>query len=417
MSNWSPQIPGNTGTSGNAGTPGNTGAMPIARWCAECSVPGLYPELSDDAAILIASGRVDAQTREVVVRRIEADRIFPELGGYARLRRMDIELAALRRHKPASKPVAAAVGLRATELSRRIGSARTTFVTDRQSFSSGFRGVRKDRREDVHLDVEQREALFKALRKTPTANLRREGWLGRATAVATDRIGPGVIRMIGVGMGSPTFEDKANVVIDRFRVAAQRTRPGGGPQGPSATFEDRFETLLFLTGTLYQRIVTSHSWSTEHFDAYRGQLHLVAEIASIAADASDLARIHTTLEAQGLAGTRDKELDPIWAELVQRVVEIGRVATVIDAADAHLAAMRRQGTVTTVDAQIEELVRRAGEREVFTENTRSVVGQLEIAAEVLGGGGLGTGLPGLPPPFGDSDVGNYDGRADGNPKR
>ncbi|MDF0530455.1 hypothetical protein P0W64_13175 [Tsukamurella sp. 8F] len=332
-------------------------------------MPGFRPDLSDGAALLIAAGRLPQQTREVVLRRFESDATFPDLGGYARLRRLTrtAERASSERRREPLAPLAGAIdaaeSLRAAEARRKLGSYRHGFTVNRRSFGAGVRAVRRARRDAVHLDLDERDLLFDALCRTPAPIV------PGSAALAARRF---------VRAAAPVVRLATLHAPDAIADWVEGHRP---PDTESSVFDDRYEVLLYVAGAVYDRVVDSRSAHSGELDEQLLQLDLATDLVQISADATALGDVWGNLRgAPGLAdGARSGELDRVWNELVDRVVALSAVGDLVDAEDKRIGADKRSRSevAASVDEQIDELVRRSGERELSIAGARRVAAQLE----------------------------------------
>ncbi len=351
---------------------------PVRRWCEARAIPGRRPDLSDTAALLIAAGRLPEATREVVLRRID-DRAgsavaqpFPDLGGYSRLRRLarivergDGSRTARREGAPdlLIGPLAgardAAEALRTADARRKLAAYRHAFTVNRRSFGAGVRAVRRARKDAVHLDLDERDLLFDALCRTPSPTAPSAAVVA-ARSVA--RAAAPVVRLATLH------------VPDAVAEWVEWHRP---PETDASVFGDRYEVLLYIAGAVYDRVVDSRSAASGELDEQLMQLDLATDLVQISADATQLSDVWGQLRgAPGLAdGTRSSELDRVWDELVDRVVALSAVGDLVDEADKR--PVPRAEVAASVDQQIDELVRRSGQRELSIAGARRVAAQLE----------------------------------------
>lgn len=342
---------------------------PIRRWCDARAIPGRRADLSDDAALLIAAGRLGAETATVVRHRLESGRGFPDLGGYGRLRRL-ARIAA--RHEESTAVTApppaprnpllaardAADGLRSAEARRKLKALRRSFTLSRGVFAAGVRAMRRDRRDDLHLSLDQRDELFAALLITPVPLTPSPA---AAAAAVVARAAAPVLRLAA---------DYAPVSVTEW---VQWHRPG---EERVTAFETRYEVLLYLAGAVFDKVTDSRAASAGLLDEQLMQLDLATDLVQIASDVHRLEQVWGQLRrAPGLAyGARAGELDKVWDELVERVLALTRVADLVDVADRRHRPGRP--SVEAIDAQINELVQRAGQRELSTDGARRVASQL-----------------------------------------
>lgn len=333
---------------------------PVRRWCDARAIPMPRRELSDEAALLIAAGHLQPAAREVVLNRFDTERAFPDIGGYSKLRR----LSRIAEHdgagassdgappNPLLQAKAAADAVRAADARRKLAGFRHAFTLNRISFAAGVRAVRRARKDAVHLDLDERDALFDALCLTPLP------LVPSAAAVAARTV--------------------ARVAGPALRLAPQLAGwvdGHGAPDEGLLVFEDRYDVLLFVAGLVYDKVSYSRSVSAGEFDEQLMQLDLPTDLVQISADVVQLKSVWGQLRyAPGLAdGTRSGELDKVWDELVERVTALTRVGDLVDVADAKRP---RRMSIESIDQQIHELVQRAGEREISTQSARRVAGQI-----------------------------------------
>ncbi|WP_151901845.1 hypothetical protein [Tsukamurella tyrosinosolvens] len=333
---------------------------PVRRWCDARAIPMPRRELSDEAALLIAAGHLQPAAREVVLNRFDTERAFPDIGGYSKLRR----LSRIAEHEapppsadgvppnPLQQAKAAADAVRGADARRKLAGFRHAFTLNRISFAAGVRAVRRARKDAVHLDLDERDALFDALCLTPLP------LTPSAAAVAARTV--------------------ARVAGPALRLAPQLAGwvdGHGAPDEGLLVFEDRYDVLLFVAGLVYDKVSYSRSVSAGEFDEQLGQLDLPTDLVQISADVVQLKSVWGQLRyAPGLAdGTRSSELDKVWEELVDRVTALTRVGDLVDVADSKRP---RRMSIESIDQQIHELVQRAGEREISTQSARRVAGQI-----------------------------------------
>ncbi|BDH59641.1 hypothetical protein [Tsukamurella sp. PLM1] len=347
---------------------------PVRRWCDARAIPMPRRELSDEAALLIAAGHLSPAAREVVLNRFDTERAFPDIGGYSKLRR----LSRIAEHEPpesaASRPVsaegppqnplaqakAAADAVRAADARRKLAGFRHAFTLNRISFAAGVRAVRRARKDAVHLDLDERDALFDALCLTPLP-----------------------VTPSAAAVAARTVARVAGPVLRLAPQVAGWVDGHGAPDERLLIFEDRYDVLLFVAGLVYDKVTYSRSVSAGEFDEQLGQLDLPTDLVQISADVAQLRAVWGQLRyAPGLAdGTRSGELDKMWDELVERVTALTRVGDLVDVADSKRP---RRMSVESIDQQIHELVTRSGEREISTQSARRVAGQILGARGELG---------------------------------
>lgn len=346
----------------------------VSRWCERGRLDGRRPPLSDAAALAVAAGRLDEATRTILAARRRAGKSMPSIGGFAAIRVLADERERWLGKDTHNRPGSALVyRMRAAELTKRIEHLRTAFVMSNKHYANGVRAVRRDRRDGVHLDLDQRDALFDALRHTPVP--RSEG------GTVVERTGMSVLDSaadrVAAAAKNTRFEDlgeRASTVIAEF---ADRR---------DDVFADKYETLLFLAGASFDRVQASPAWHSEHFLVQRTQLDLADELTQVAVDAHSLRGI--SFELDGIASmmfddatrdqvaTRRTALDAVWAQLIDRVAALVRVADLVSRAEGELRTMDVIEKAHSLDDRIDALVARAGNRELSAANTHFVGDQL-----------------------------------------
>ncbi|AEF42388.1 hypothetical protein [Hoyosella subflava] len=349
-------------------------------YISEDQIDGAHPDLSDEAALLIAVGYLDDDIREILAARRRAKRGLPRVGGYSELRALSDEHArTLARANAAKTPVSRGMlKLRAADLHRQLHSKREAFVNSDEHFAKTARAARRDKRDGVHLDTEQREAIFDALRRTPAP-------MAPAPEHLDHFLGP-----LGI-----TAEQVA-----KFSEGTRRFMLGraAGPRVPDfmaapGQFADRYDTLLYLAGTLYDRISNSSAWHSEHFAMQRGQLDLADELIQIAVDTASLRVIVT--ELNGLDGAsnevarqhiheRFEALVPVWEQLVERVAALARIGDLLTQAEYKLRTINTVRRAKSLDNKIDDLISRSGLRELSAQNTHQVgdqFGDVDVALD------------------------------------
>ncbi|MGW0172360.1 hypothetical protein ACWDUM_00800 [Rhodococcus sp. NPDC003322] len=351
----------------------------VRRWCEEARVDGFRQDLSADAAVLIAAGHLDEPTREALANRRRIGRPLPDIGGFGALRTLADDYSRLDRKARGMRPGAmqALTSYRAGELERRLLTARAKFTHSPAHYANGVRTIRRDRRDGVHLEPAQRQALFDALACTPTpiSEHRTDQATAAAAALAAERL---------AGLADRTPWAAAG------RRAAEML---GGVAGPPDRFTDRFDALLFLAGALYDRIDGSAAWHSEYFAVQRVQLDLADELTQIAVDAVALRGIGGELDdalrvAHGDAArdqirSRQRSLEPVWDQLVERVAALARIGDLLGDAEGQLRSMAAVQRTMSLDSRIDDLVARAGNRELSTENTHHVGDQIGGVDELM----------------------------------
>ncbi|MEE4023879.1 hypothetical protein V1Y59_12400 [Gordonia sp. PKS22-38] len=373
---------------------GSTTGDEIRAWCDQSRVPGERPELSDTAAVLISSGFLTPAGRAIAVRRISTGLPVPVLpGGFGDLRRLQRAIAQAEHQldNPVLPGVVAAVMRnRLNGLHRRRDDARKQLVTAKGVFAGGTRAIRRERRENVYLEIEERERLFAGLLCTPTPNLNNSGYVRRAGTAAFDRLA-GVVGQVATRSGYPQAGEWASQILTPER---DEEAPTTSAAAGSSTFVDGYETLLFIAGHFYDRIVTNPAWLSDHFEVQRTQVNLHAELAEIAADVIALRAVRIDLDRAKRNGgfdrsfaehidQREKTLRPVWTELIDRVQALGDVASVVESAAIELRVLAEYNRTTTIDDRIDALIARSGDREISVDNAKRLTEQVRSGEEQL----------------------------------
>lgn len=340
--------------------------------CADCRLPGRSAQLSDAAAVAIAAGRVDAATRAVLVRRWHVGRSLPSIGGFGALRTMVDERDRWLAKDTAGKPGSALVyRLRAAELNKRVDRHRTAVVMSGRHYAAGVRAVRKERREGVHLDLEQRDAVFDALMMTPAPQK-----FGPLAEHGLSLVDAAADRVTSMARRTPVADrvDWATGLVDRF-VDRKDDR-----------FSDRYDTLLFLAGTSFDRVRLSPAWQSAFFEIQRNQLDLFVELTEISVDATslhavaaELDRIGETMvdeETAAQVESRRDALEVVWTQLTGRVAALVRLANLVESSEGEARTSDAMARAHSLDDRIDDLVGRSGSREMSAENTHFVGDQL-----------------------------------------
>ncbi len=365
----------------------------IGRWCEKSVIPGVQPELSDDAAVVIASGHLSAAAREIVVRRMSAGLPVPSStsingpGGFGGLRRLQRSVGAIEAqlaNPMLPSMVAPVIRSRRNTMTRRLDDARKNVITGKGIFATSIRGIRRERREGVHLELIDRERLFVGLTYTPTPNVNAGGYVRRAGSAAIDRVA-GVVGAAATKAGI----DKGNRWVSEILGDLETPSPSG-----DAKFVDGYETILFAAGSFYDRIVRCPAWHSDHFDVQRTAVDLNAELGDIAADVIALRTIRVDLEnSRRAAGfdadlsdhiaSRESSLRPVWTELIDRVAALASVAEVVESAAIELRVIAEFAHTATIDDRIDRLVARSGEREISADNTKRLTEQVRAGEDQL----------------------------------
>ncbi|BAH49814.1 hypothetical protein [Rhodococcus opacus] len=352
----------------------------VRNWCERSMITGTHAPLSDAAAVLIAAGSLDAPTRQTLTNRRRAGRTIPSIGGFGALRLLTDEYTQVARRAASLRPGPAQLlfKYRATELGRKVQSYRSAVVMSPAHYGNGVRAMRRDRREGVHLDLEQREALFRALQRTPApiagTALERAGNYARGTAA--ERLGQ-------------VAENTPMAAVGR-RVA---DAIGRGADLDNDRFADSYDTLLYLAGMLYDRIDGSEVWHSEHFAVQRYQLDLAEELTQIAVDTVALRGIRIELDealrathsdtARQQVEARQNALKPVWDQLVDRVAALARIGDLLSRAEVQLRSVLAVNRAMSLDSRIDELISRSGDRELSAENTHHVGDQFGGVEELM----------------------------------
>ncbi|GAC67711.1 hypothetical protein [Gordonia soli] len=366
----------------------------IRDWCDRSRVPGDRPELTDTASLLIAAGYLTPAGRAIVVRRASTNRPLPAIdGGFGELRRLQ-RVIAQTEHQLAGPMVpgvvAAVLRNRLNGANRRREDLRKQVVNPKGVFAGGTRAIRRERRENVYLEIDERERLFAGLTCTPTPNVNSSSPMRRAGTVAMDRLA-GVVGQVAAKSGSPQAEQWANQLLGVGREAA----PLAGATAPgNASFVDGYETVLFIAGHYYDRVVGNPAWRSDHFAAQRTQVNLQAELAEIAADVIALRAVRIDLDrSKRDAGfdaafaeqidQRETTLRPVWTELLDRVQALVEVAHVVESAAIELRILAEYDKAATIDDRIDQLIARSGDREISADNSRRLTEQVRSGEEQL----------------------------------
>ncbi|MET0199199.1 MAG: hypothetical protein ABW364_18375 [Rhodococcus fascians] len=342
----------------------------VRRWCENARLEGRRPLLSDASALAIASGRLDEATREVLSARRRAGRSMPSVGGFGAVRVLADERDRWLSKDTKNKPGSAMVyRLRAAELAKRLDHLRTEFTLSSTHYAHGVRAVRRDRRDGLHLDLDQRDLLFDATMHTPVPR-REQGTTLERTGLAL--LETAAERMSEAARNTRFAElgDKAaSVVVD---YADRR----------DDAFLDKFEALLFLAGHSVDRIHTSPAWRSDHFLVQRTQLDLIDELTQISVDVHSLQGIGDELDGiaammfddatRAQVSTRRTALGTVWSQLIDRVAALVRVADLVTHAEGDLRTMDVMQKAQSLDSRIDALVARAGQRELSADNTHFV---------------------------------------------
>jgi hypothetical protein len=364
----------------------DSGGANIRRWCDESKIPGRHPDLSDAASILVASGFLSDSARAVLVRRATAGMPSPAIGGFGDLRRLNRELHQLDDYlRNPRMPRVGAMVLRSRimTLTRRRETARNLVIASKPVFAGTVRGIRRERRDGLYLDIPDREKLFNGLLFTPTPNSLDSSYLRRAGTMAATTAA-GMIGQLteGRSRAGQWVADKAATIETSDEDAA------------AARFVDGYETVLFIAGNAYDRIVRSPVWRSDHFAVQRTQINVHAELAEIAADVINLRTVRIELDRVRVVAasdqrlrdqlrSREAELRPVWSQLIARVAALTEVADAVAAAAHELQILDQVNYAGTIDTRIDQLIARSGDRELSAENTRRLSEQLGLGRSHL----------------------------------
>lgn len=367
----------------------------IAGYCEQGLLPGPQPELSDDAALLLAEGLLDPRTRRILAARRAAGRGIPSIDGFGALRGVREEVRWLDDLATRHTTVLAATVLqqRRAALTRRIRHLRSRIELSADHFSTGMRAIRRDRRDGTYLDLEQRAALFDALTWTPTPLGSGPSPLGRLMAGSLTA----TARVVDSPRSAALWSRAPGVIgsAPSPHEVARRLRHAAGVD--VARFSDRYDTLRYLAGNYFDRIRQSRAWYSDWFAVQRAQLDPITELIDTAIDIEELRRLDVELTrvervetartaVSGAAdevgareiGKRRTALDPVWFELVERVAASARLVDLLEDTDRHIAAAPTASAAAAMDSRIDRLIARSGQREISTDNTHYVGDQLDF---------------------------------------
>lgn len=362
----------------------------LRRWAQEARLPGDPPPLSDDAALLIASGHLSPGGRALVVRRMSVGLPLPRLTGpYVDLRRLHHAILHLEKQLDTGmipNVVATVLRTRLSGMTRRRDDARRVVVVGKGVFATSTRAIRRERRENLYLEIDEREKLFTGLLYTPVANLPVGGGVRRAGSAAVDRIAGFVGSLAGRGAA----QNVEAWINEALGTDGQPVPAGHG----GADFSDGYEALQFVAGHFYDRIQQSPAWRSDFFELQRSAVNLHAELAEIAADVVALRTLRVDLDRarasggfdQGFADhldQREAALRPVWTELLTRVHALIEIAQTVESAAVELRILDEYDRATTLDARIDHLVARSGDRELSVDNTRRLSEQVRAGEEQL----------------------------------
>ncbi|WP_026919508.1 hypothetical protein [Gordonia shandongensis] len=363
-------------------------AAAIRQWTVDARVPGQPPELSDEACLLIAAGYLAPTARATVVRRISQGLAMPvPSAGFSELRRVQRGIAHAERKLSSTRIPGVVVPIirsRLAALVRRRDEARRAVVTAKGVLPTGMRAIRRERRENVYLEIEEREQLFSGLAYTPVANLSTSGarWAGTD---ALDRVA-GVVDKVAGRAGRRQVEQWADEVFG--------TAPTTQDAGRGAGFADGYETLLFVAGHYYDRIRTNPAWCSDHFEMQRVQVNLHAELAEVASDVVALRALRVDLDRARAGGgfdagflahitEREEALRPVWTQLIDRVHALTEICSTVESAAVELRLLDEFDHASTIDARIDHLLARSGDRELSADHSRRLSQQVRSGEEQL----------------------------------
>ncbi|MFT4042867.1 MAG: hypothetical protein QM673_06875 [Gordonia sp. (in: high G+C Gram-positive bacteria)] len=373
----------------------------IRQWCDSSCVTGDRGELSTIGALLIASGYLTPAGRAILVRRISTGLPLPSLpAGFADLRRLQRAIVSLEHQLGAPMVpgvVAAVLRNRLNGLLRRREDARKSIVAAKGVFAGSTRAVRRERRENVYLEMDERERLFAGLLCTPSPNVNASSTMRRVGSVAVERIA-GVVGQVAARSGRPRAGQWATQISTGS--VAHIPPYSGAVEGVSAAapgashFVDGYETLLFIAAHYYDRITINPAWRSDHFAMQRTQVNLHAELAEIAADVIALRAVRVELDRAKRSGgfdhafaeqidRRESVLRPVWTELIDRVQALAEVAHVVESAAVELRILAEYNRAATIDDRIDALIARSGDREISVDNAKRLTEQVRSGEEQL----------------------------------
>lgn len=362
----------------------------IRGWCDTSRMPGERAELSDKAALLIAAGFLAPGGRSIVVRRASTGLPLPGIaGGFSELRRLQRNIAQVEaqlNNPMMPSMVAAVLRNRLNGLQRRRDDAHKNIVVGKGVFASGTRAIRRERRENVYLELDDRERLFGGLLCTPTPNVNTVNYMRKAGGAALERIVGVVGQMASRGPGSQGEQWASQLFGDQNSTQAPAQR--------EARFVDGYETIMFVAGHYYDRVVRNPAWSSDHFAIPRTQVNLHAELAEIAADVVALRSVRVDLDRALRNGgfdasfadhikAKEAALRPVWTQLIDRVQALTEVAHVVESAAVELQLLAEYNQASAIDDRIDHLISRSGEREISADNSKRVTEQVRAGEEQL----------------------------------
>ncbi|WP_024793043.1 hypothetical protein [Tomitella biformata] len=355
----------------------------VRAWCDGATIDGARRDLSDSAAVLIAAGRLEPSMRHILLARCRAGVGVPSVGGFAQVREMAERLDRTEKMMRGLERGARlmALSLRAEDLRRRLHAVRSRVVGSAVIYPGGVRGVRRERREGVHLTVAQRTELFGMLCWTPVPQPDGRGYVvSVGSAAIADVASAAAARVDRLGEGSSSA------------AALRRVESWGRPVAPDGTgplhFNDRYETLLYLAGVYFDHITVSPTWLSPVFDMQRIQVDLGAEVVALSVDTAELQQLYralahtasstTSLDVRLQVEQRTRVLDGVWDQLVERVASLARIFGALGNVERHLGEARAADQARNLDHRIDELVGRSGGHEMATENLYRIGEEVEI---------------------------------------
>ncbi|WP_182357504.1 hypothetical protein [Tomitella gaofuii] len=382
-------VPGAPQQDGDTQRAGRVAALHT--WCARSVVPGPVPDLSDLAALYIAAGRSGDALREVLTVRARAGIGVPAIGDYTRLRDDAERLRACDTGAGAAPGGARAMlrNHRADLLRRRLGATRSRVAASLIVHGGGLRGVRRERREGIHLTLDQREQVFGLLCWTPAPVSQGRGRIvGFGQAAVTDLVDMAAAkwdaaagRRAAADRGEGSARGAAAAAVPAALQRIERWA-GAGEQAqhaqPGASFHDSYETLVYLCGRYFDSIRRSEAWNSEAFAVHRGRVDLARELVELARDAAELQSLAGELAAARSAASggralgeidaRSRALRPVWDRLVERLVSFDRIAEAMGRLDAGLRAESAAQRAESLDDRIDGLVGRTGGRMLLADD-------------------------------------------------
>lgn len=342
----------------------------VRLWAEKGAIEWAHRDISDEAAVLIATGHLDEVAQDVLEQRRRAGRGVPSVGGFGTLRRLADQRDLAHARGNAKR--------RVRELTKRIDEKRVAFTTSRSHFARGILSIRRERKDGTYLDMDQRRALFDALMATPapTVKPRSQAEVVRGAARTTMA---GLAKLSGASALGEASRWATEV------LKGEEPRPG--------RFPDRFDTLLYLAGRLYDRISGSPAWNSDHFLVQRAQLDLPAEVIQISQDTLALRAIDAVL-TEALRGVRQLDAreeilarqrapQAVWDQLVERVSALARIGDLLVDTEERMRSAEAVAQAATVDGRIDALVARSGTREMSAENLHSVGDQVRDVDEYI----------------------------------